>query len=209
MQALSAFLPRLVPLVPGCPDLLATRAVLDAAIWFCEESLWLRQVQPATTCTANVSTYTAPTSTDQSVARVLNVWVNGQLIAPIALNDAQYLPVVNKSTPQGYYTSHSDGVWSVVLYPTPDYAYTLQMEVALRPTRTSTTLQNDLFELWLEPIVRKAAAIVCGHADMPCSDPGKATEYEMQARALMNKARTEGTIGRVRASQAVTKRKFA
>ena len=208
MKQVTDFLPRVIPSVQGCPEPMAVRAVVDSAIAFCEESLVLREKQDAFSTVANTVAYDLDAPVAQQVARVLNVWVDGTVIDPIP---SELIGIVDtRSTkPTGYYTTRVDSQWQLNLSPTPDAAYSVVVEVALRPTRDAKIVQDDLYNLWIEPIVAGAVGRLMSTPQQPFSDPVTGEAKTLQATAGSRKARVEGTFGRVKSSQRVAPRPLA
>jgi hypothetical protein len=196
-----------MPLVPGCPEPLAKQALQDAAIAFCEESLVIREKQNFTTF-ANTSTYTLTSPTDQQPARVMNLWVDGVLILPSA-SDSVTAVSSTAAQPVTYYTTRDSSVFLLNLYPQPDAVYTIIAEVAMRPIRAAASLQDDLFDLWIEPIVEGALARLMSMPGQSFTDQPASMAMRASSLSKARKARTEGGIGRVRASRRVTPNPFA
>ena len=208
MKTVASFMPRILPYLPGCSQPMASQALVDYAISFCEDSLVLRQTQEPIAVVANVSAYSLDAPADQQVARVIHVWLDGKLIQPLPSD----VPIPGDGLvrrPTAYYTTRVDSELLVNLYPIPDADYTLTVETALRPTRDATTLQDDLFTLWVEPLVLGTLSTVMTIPDQPFSNPAAAMTYSARALQLSRKARIEGGIGRVRSSQRVAPRPFA
>jgi hypothetical protein len=208
MRPLTDFYPRILPYAPGCPEVFAAQALVDGAIQFCEESLVLRERQDAFTSQANVASYDVAAPTYQQVARIINVWINGTKIQPAASEDVGVVDSPSPTTPSTYYTLRGDGTFSLVLYPTPDAAYSVIVEVAYRPQRGALQLQNDLYDLWLDPVTSHAMARVLSVPGVPWSDPQTGAAYKMQAATATRRARIEGAFGRVQSSLSVSNNSF-
>lgn len=208
MIAVVEFLPRLMPYVVGCPEPMATQALVDSAIAFCNDSLALHSVLEAQQTQINNPEFDIGVATGQAVCRVLRVWVNDREIKGAAvdqINDAGG----TSGQPRMFYTRQIDSVLTALLHPTPDAVYSLRVEVATRPTRAAKSFENDLFDLWLEPVIEGAKARLMAIPDQPFSNPGAAVSAAANAMYLSRKARVEGSYGRTRATGRVQARPLA
>jgi len=201
MKTLATFLPRLMPLVPGCPEPLAKQALQDSAIAFCEDSLVLREKQTFPTVAAT-GTYTLTSPTDQQPARVMKLWLDGTLLTPSA-TDTVSAVTSTPSTPTTYYVTRDSSVMLLNLYPVPDGVFTIVAEVAMRPVRAAASLQDDLFDLWMEPLIEGALSRLMSMPGQSFTDQSGAMMLRSSAQSKSRKARNEGGVGRVQASRRV------
>jgi len=204
----TAFLPRLLPYIPGCPQTMALQALVDSAISFCEDSLVVRQRLDRQLTTMGQAEFDIGVADTQKVTRILKVWLDGAEIYPAAADivDDQ---VLAQARPRTFYTLLDDAGLIAVLYPVPDQAYTLDVEVALKPARSATSLHSDLFETWLESVVEGAKARLMAIPDQPFSNPANAQLCAMQAARMAKKARIAGAFGLVRGSLSIKPRPLA
>ena len=208
MKPISDFFPRMLPYLPGCSEPLAAQAVLDAAIAFCEDTQAVREQLDSFTTSAGVGAYELDTPSQQQVARVFDVVVDGRPMAAIAAEDVGPASEAIGS-PMAFYTTRYGSEFLLHLFPTPDGAYNVQVRAALRPTRNATQLEDDLFNLWSDAVLAGAMARVMAIPGQPFSDPAGSAGYSMAATRATNKARVEGNFGRVRAGMRVRGRPFA
>lgn len=210
MKPLSAFFPRILPYLPGCPEPLAAQVLLDAAIEFCDSSLVLRQnLDSFKTFAGQVQYDLDPPSAQHDINRVLGVTLDGkELSSGLAEVIRGDLPTAG-AKPRGFYTDRTDSVFTLMLSPPPDGAYNVVVNVALSPSRTATQLDDDLFYLWVEPVVAKTLA-------RAMQVPGQPFTNLAQARVLLDSAarqtvssRVESNYGLVRGSMRVRNRPFA
>ena len=209
MIPVSNFFPRVLPFVLGCSDPLAAQAVVDAAIVFCEDSLAIRQVlDPITVSVAGGNEYTIDTPMQQSITRVLTAWIDG---VQIAVNPQDQISQLRTDTgkPVGCYTRRIDSTLTVVVYPIPDASYTLTVECAMRPVRGAAQLENDLYDLWVEPISSGALSRLASIPDQPFTNLGLATAHLNLALRGSSKARVESSYNRTRGTQTVRPRPMA
>lgn len=208
MKPVSDIFPWVLPHVIGCPEPLAAQAVTDYAIAFCEDSLAIRQRLDGFSTVSGTAQYTLTQPTDQLIARVLDVWVDNAKLSPVASN-VPAPPVPELRRPEFYYTTRSGSVTVLNLYPTPDSAYTVVVDVALRPVRGAATLQDDLFDVWLDVLVSGALGRLMSTPNQPFSDPAYGAVLAQRALSLSRKARIDSGIGRVITSQSVKPRPMA
>jgi hypothetical protein len=182
------------------------QALIDAAVTFCEDSLVVRHRLDATTQRALADEVDLDLPANQSVARILGVWVNGNLIQPVLAEQAG--DTVATGMPTAYYTRRNDSELQLLLYPTPDQPCRVAVEVALRPLRTAKLLEDELLDRWMPAVITGALALIRAIPDTPFSNPLAATLHARDAALLTAKARAEGAYGRVRGSQSVAMRPF-
>lgn len=208
MKPLSEFFPRVLPYLPACPKPLAEQMLLDSAIAFCTQSDFVRESLDVQRTTAGIASYELELPAQQEVARVLRVVVGDRELT--ALPSAGSHPTDARTAPPAcYYTTRNESALEIRLYPTPDRAYPLAVEVSLRPARSAVSLQEDLWDLWLEPIAAGAIARAMMVPGQPFTDHALAQMYAAQAQAGINKARREGIAGRLKGSLSVRMRAFS
>jgi hypothetical protein len=168
MRTWDEFLPEIMPFVPECPDVVVRGAVRDTAMEFCEETLCWQDTMDAR---VEVSERDIPLSTDDDdivIVRPLRIGTedDGELTPKSTrwldrnVADWRY----ETGTPV-YYTLPMNGVlW---LAPHTDTAFTLDLQVALKPGPDSTEGPDDLF-------TDHRAAIQAGAIARLCVMPGKA-----------------------------------
>lgn len=208
MKPLSDFLPRLLIYTPACSEPLAEQALLDAAIDFCERSSVIRYTTDPIAVIENIVEYEicAP-SNDQTVARVLKVFLNGEPIEAIMAEVRTPVPE-DPARPSGYSIIEDDCGLTLRLNVIPDDAYTLSVELALRPAKTARKVDSRLYTRWMDAVVAGALSRLYAVPGQPFSDGGAAVYQASRAARMMNSARIEGSYGRVRGSMAVRSRPF-
>lgn len=207
MTPLSAFRSRIAPRVQGCFDPIIDQAVLDTCIDFCERSLVVRRMLATFPTVAGTGTYTPPvTAVTQSVTKFIRVWRDDVEIAPA---DEGYIPgsggffagpAASQAAPS-FFGSTEPG--SIALYPTPDKVYTINSRVALRPTRAATTVEDQLYEEWVEVIVAGALMRLMSMPDDWQNLP-LAKAYAAQYEAGINVAMLKASQGQTRAELRVS-----
>jgi len=208
MRPVSDFLSRVMPSVPGCPQPLAEQAIRDAAIAFCEDSLALRERLIPFTTIRGVAEYSLiPEDSDTQVARVIDIYLDGTRLSPCV--SAPPAPSDSLSAPTAYYTTRVGSAFQVALSSTPDKEYTVVAEVALRPTRSASTLDDDLLDLWADAVTAGAIGRLSSVPGEPFTDLAVANAAQQIAIRGARGARSEMGVGRVRGSMRVTQRPLA
>jgi len=210
MKPLSVFYPRILPYLPGCSEPLVDQVLVSAAIAFSERSLALRQNLDSFRTVIGIDQYDldAPT-TNHDIDRVMSVSVDGrELGAGLFETIRNDLPTAN-AKPRGFYTDRTDNVLTLKLSPPPDGRYPVIVNVNLRPAMTATQLDDDLFNMWAEPIVAMALARAMQIPDQPFTNFARAQQLLDSAARQTNSARIDGNYGSVRGSMRVRSRPFA
>jgi hypothetical protein len=210
MKALSAFFPRILPYLPGCPEPLAAQVLIDAAIEFCDSSLVLRQnLDTFNTVVGRVQYDLDPPSAQHDINRVMGVTLDGkELVAGMAEAIRGDMPTA-PAKPRGFYTDRTDSVFTLMLSPPPDEVYSVLVNVALSPARTATQLDDDLYNTWINPIVSSAIAQAMQIPGQPFSNPAQAQILLNSVARQTVTSRIEGNYGFVRGSMRVRSRPFA
>jgi len=209
MKPLSAFYPRILPYLPGCPEPLVDQVLLNSAIEFCEASLTLRQnLDSFRTVVGKVEYDLDPPTKNHDINRVMGVTLDGRELRPglfeAIRND---MPTAN-AIPRGFYTDRTDNTFTLRLSPPPDKVYPVTVSVTLRPARNAVLLDDDLYNIWIDPIVSGAIARAMQIPDQPFTNPGCAQELLMSASQQTVNSRIEGNFGLVRGSLRVRPRSF-
>jgi hypothetical protein len=210
MQALSAFYSRILPYLPGCSEPMVDQVLVTSAIEFCEATNSLRQNLDAFNTRVGAIEYDIdPPSAQHTIARVMGVAVDGVELAPgmaeVIKND---LPT-QAAKPRAFYTDRTDSVLTLRLSPPPDMAYRVVVNVALRPARSASELDDDLYNLWVDPIVSGAIARAMMIPDQPFTNPAQAAALMASAARQTAASRVESNYGLIRGSMRVRARPFA
>ena len=210
MKALSAFFPRILPYLPGCPEPLVAQVLIDAAIEFCDSSLVLRQnLDTFNTVVGRVQYDLDAPSAQHDINRVMGVTLDGkELVAGMSEALRGDMPTAS-AKPRGFYTDRTDSVFTLMLSPPPDEVYSVLVNVALSPARTATQLDDDLYNTWINPIVSSAIARAMQIPGQPFSNPAQAQILLNSAARQTVTSRIEGNYGLVRGSMRVRYRPFA
>jgi len=219
MISLDSFLTRLLPQVPACPEPTALQALLDASIDFCEETQVVRYVTAPVALVAGTGTYALTVPSDTRVSRIIRAWCGSRrlVMVPAAEIDSPLAYVTNTgdaTASQGAPTlAYTKTAGSVSVYPLPDTAsastYLLSALVALSPTRAATTVDDSLFNEWVEYIVAGALYRLALTPGTPYSDAAVATAAVAVYRLGVNRARVEANRNRTGGDVVVAMHPFA
>lgn len=210
MKPLSAFYPRILPYLPGCPEPMVDQVLLNAAIEFTESSMTLRQNLDYFNTSPGIVQYDlVPPTTQHDINRVMGVTVGGiELTAGMFEAIRNDLPT-GQARPRGFYTDRTDNVFTLMLSPPPDGEYQVIVAATLRPARNATQLDDDLYNIWIDPIVSGAIARAMQVPDQPFTNFAQAQYLLDSAAKQTNSSRIESTYGLVRGSMRVRNRPFA
>ncbi len=209
MKALSAFRSRVSPRVQGCNDMLIDQAVLDSCIEFCDKSLAVKRMLDAFPLVAEQSQYDLSPPAGQVVVQVMRVWCDTSELQPVdedtlasPFQFVQAIPGHTRRPAMPGFFSESDPS-QLSFYPVPDKAYTVNLRVALRPSRAATQVEDQLFETHIETIVDGALARLYV---MPSefANPAAAKLHLDKFHAGIDEALLQSSRGNTRAQQRIT-----
>ena len=209
MKPLSAFYPRILPYLPGCPEPIVDQVLVNSAIEFAESSLTLRQnLDPFNTIVGIAQYVLDPPTANHDIHRVMGVTLGGRELHPGLVEAIRGdLPTAN-ATPRGFYTDRTDNTFTVMLSPPPDTEQSVVVNVTLRPARNATQLDDDLYNIWIDPIVSGAIARAMQIPNQPFTDYARAEALLASAAKQTNASRIESMYGLTRGSMRVRARSF-
>lgn len=211
----SSFLDYVLPHVPGCTQEMALLEIKNTIIDFCEKSLILQADADPITTIANIADYDLEPPRDRLVVKIMKVWFKKDLLDPYAPDEVDTPSiynqrsgaVVNKGDPR-FYIQKDARTFSV--YPIPDKtsASAITMRVALKPTRSATTIDDLIYEEYAETVGRGAVSRLALSPGKPYSDDKLAAVSNALYTAGLNVARDRAQKGYVRASKQVKLRRI-
>jgi hypothetical protein len=206
---LKSFLPRLLPYVVGCPEPLALQALRDSAIEFCQRSLVLTTLLDPINLRAGVANYEIQPPENTQVAQTLKAWTDGVLLQPIPYEMAGVLSLPG-GQPRYFYGQEIDESYFLTLLPTPEKKLTggLKVRAALRPSRSTDTVNDLLYERYAPAVVDGAMGILMAVPNQPFTDFGMAGARLASARSQASAARQDALSGRVQSSLSIRMRAF-
>ena len=210
MKPLSAFYPRILPYLPGCSEPMVDQVLVNAAIEFAENSMTLRQnLDPFNTIAGRVQYDLYPPTSNHDINRVMGVTLDGAELRPGMFEAIRNDLPTGKAKPRGFYTDRTDSTFTLMLSPPPDDSYQVVVAATLRPTRGATQLDDDLYNIWIDPIVSGAIARAMQVPDQPFTNFAQA-QYLLDSAAKQTiSSRIEGNYGLIRGSMRVRTRPFA
>jgi hypothetical protein len=204
MAVYEDFLEYVAPAVPGAPEPLLIRAIRDACIDFCVETQLFQQALEPIPSIAGIADYTIETPDDTKVSMVMKAWYDGTEITDITQDEAtvntlttQFGTTPETGTPRRLVYTGSD---TVLLDPVPDTsAKDLVLVAALKPSRASTTVFDQLYEDYAEAIGEGALSKLMNIKSTVFYDPNESLLKAKKFREAMNKGMVranQGNLGR-------------
>lgn len=169
MATYETFLEYVRPSVNGASEPLMVRAIRDACIDFCAQSQIFVQMLDPIVSVANIADYDIESPDDTMIAKVVTLWYDSTIIQNVTQKDlvrpdvaaAQFGLSVVPGTPKRafFVTNSSPGNPVLYLDPVPDTSnLNIILSVALKPSRDSTTVFDQLYEDYAEQIGHGAVA---------------------------------------------------
>ena len=222
--ALTAWAPEIDPAIPGLPEPALQRAVRNAAIEFCQETLLWTLALDRINVVADTKTYTLTIPPAQSGQIVLvddvKYKVNGadddqfRTLDPISkisenINSSGSWQW-HEATEPGYYYVEEDSNTTLILYPIPTVASAsgLLVTPTLKPTLAATTVADFLYNQHLKAIRLGALAYLFDIDGMPWSNPQKAERNRVLFRSAINSAKWLKITGATKRPLQVRHRRF-
>lgn len=210
------FFPYVMPDVIGAPEPLVVQAVRNACIEFCEKSLILTRDHDPITVVSGIIDYDLEPPTGYIVVKVQKAWLDNNPLNPLVPDFVKDASVYNRlfssyqaqtSTPSAFLQKDAR---SISIWPVPDQQYKngLTMRVALKPSRASTEIEDEVFEDYAEAIgqgamYRLQASVGKAYTNSEMAGVNKGL-FEM----AINVARQRATHGHVRSNLSVKMRKI-
>jgi len=192
MVNVSEFRTYVTPHLIGVSDMLVDRAIVDAAIEFCEGSLIVAETFDTFTTAIGTPDYDLDAPTGQRVIRVMRAWCDASEMTAMAADDmplGAYGSVSSSlSRPQAF---HEISAGVMGLYPIPDAAYTVTIRAALKPNRNATQLADVLWEGWADTIADGALARLYGQLSQQWGNTALSIVHTQRFRVGINRALIE------------------
>ncbi len=198
MKKLEFFLPRILPWCLGAPEPLVYQALIDSASQFCEESTCVHYISDPITIIPNVNEYDIDLPVGMDLARVMKVfYATGPMDRP-------------NGQPMNW---RMDGLDTLRIDPTPTQSLQagvyMFIEVATKPSRNASSLDDRLYNDWIEGVVGGAIFRLCSTPDQPYTNPANAAMGLRAFNQWRGKAQYECTKHRVKRDTVVRPRPFA
>lgn len=211
------FFPYVLPDVVGAPEPLVVHHIRNACIEFCEKSLILTRDHDPITVLQNKVDYDLEPPGGYLVVKVQKAWLDNMPLDPIAPDFVREAAVYNRlyatynaesaSTPRGYLQKDER---SISVWPKPDRKYQngLTLRVALKPTRSSTTIEDVIFEDYAEAIAQGAMYRLQASVGKAYTNPEMAAINKGLFDQAINVARQRASHGHVRSNLSVRMRRI-
>lgn len=157
MAAITDFLPYVLPYVAGCPSPLAEQYIRDVCIDFCTYSLIAQEAHLPVSARQGVDTYSFTPPQGMEVLMIMRAWYEKAPIAVFNLDSPAMRPEMistrflgantNGGTPRALKMDNTK-TFTLNVAPATDSAAAITMQVALKPTRTATTVPDILFNYY-------------------------------------------------------------
>lgn len=209
------FLDYVLPQVPGATNEMALLEIKNTIIDFCEKSLILQTDLDPITTIPTISDYDLEPPNNRLVVKIMKMWFKGVNLDPRALDEI-YTPspfntnsgaLVERSDPRFYYQKDAR-TFSVYPIPNARDSLAITLRVALKPTRSATTIDDLIYEEYAETIGHGAITRLALSPDKPYSNPQLAAGRNALYISGLNVARQRAQDGYVRASKQVRIRRI-
>ena len=207
MAALTDFHPYVLPQVPGCPEPTVDLAIRSALIEFCEKTLIVQRDLDPVTVVKGIVDYDIDPPTGQLVTRVLRLWFKDRELTPTAPDNVHNAEVYNtlfsgadkeRSDPR-MFIQKDERTFTIYPIPKDTVANGLTVRVALKPTRTTETVEDVLFEDYAETIAQGALFRLLSMPSKPWTNgPGASAALTLFTTGI-NTARQRAARGHTRA----------
>lgn len=189
--------------VKNCPSLMAVQALSDAARdFFTRSRAWRKTVEVA--LQQGTHTYEPDAGAGALWIGLNRADIGAKPLDPVAVDAAIDHSIEDKPR---YYGSE-DGE-KVVLYPTPDGAYTLNLTLECIPAIGGTEIPDAMLAKYAKFLAHGAAADLLNQEGYPWYNPGKAAFHKAKFEEGVNDAAVAMEVGHTRASQSVHMRPLA
>jgi hypothetical protein len=210
------FLSRVLIEVPGCAEISAVQAVRDSCIEFCEKSLVLVRDHDPIFIRAGSVDYDLEPPAGYLVIKVMRAWLENAELFPFSPDAVADAAVYNRnfssyqaapSLPQRFLQKDER---TVSVWPVPDKNYPngMTLRVALKPTRSSTSVEDVIFEEYAETIASGALGRLMLSAGKPYSSPQAAVAHKALFMQGLNVARQRAGHGHTRSNLSVRLRRI-
>jgi hypothetical protein len=215
MTAHTAFLDYVLPQVPGATNEMALHEIKNTIIDFCEKSLLLQIDHDPVTAINNIMDYDLEPPSGRLVTKIIRAWYKGVPLDPVGPDEINSASVYNQLS--GAVIRREDprlitqkDARSFSVYPIPNETVpnAITLRVALKPTRTSSTIDDVIFEDYAEIIGHGAISRLALSPDKPYTNPQLAVARNALYLAGVNVARDRALKGYVRVSKQVRMRRI-
>lgn len=193
MAKFELLLPEIRAEVPGAMDITIVANIRKAAIDFCDRTRVYRINHDVIKTSGTLMEYDLDPPSKTVVSDIIWVTYDGDnAINPkelIAKTDEGIRPYtqLSRSTYTCYYSWPSSKVISVA--PQPVAGNNLELRVALKPTPTATSIDDDIYNEWSEAFYHGALARLHNQPDKDWSDASAGAYHQQEYEFLIHRAK--------------------
>jgi hypothetical protein len=215
---LTQFFPFVLPSVLGCPDPTLLQAIRSACVDFCTTTLMVQELVPLSVATGSQD-YEVDVPSQMQLVKVLGVFLEDTWLEPVSVESVRKGVALrgdvgsaqaSHSTPTAYFQK-TPTTPEISLYPLPivDITEGLTVRAAFAPTRSATSVDNTLYDHWVEAIAAGALSRLMALPGQPYTNPAEAAAMRAQFSAATRSASILARTGRIAASSRVSPKRFA
>lgn len=208
--AFDLFLPEVLPECPGVPEPVAINAIRNASFDFCRQTLIWSEFKDAAAYTALTAEYQVAPPTGAQVVQVVSLALDdGRTLYPSTLDDivAARPQWQTHTGPIETFVHSAPGTFRFVAIP--ENSGTFVAQVAYAPLRTATSVDERLYNLYLETIKFGALWKLKSLTGQSWTDPAAAAADLQLFNQGIGRAVTDRTRSNSRASLRVAPQWFA
>jgi hypothetical protein len=207
------FLPEVMPYVQDVPEVVAVQAIRNSCIEFCEKTHYIQESLDPITGIKNIGNYDLDANdSNYKVVEIMQAYYGDQLLIPKSQEELnQIYRTSNWEDLSGnpyYYFRPRAGEVRLVTKPIITEANKLKVKAAIAPKRSSTTVDEELFERFLEYISFGARARLYNTPNQPYYDPKTSMEYTKRFYDAIGEVRTRVYKGLTRTAVNIEFQRF-
>ena len=207
------FLPEVMPYVHDVPEIVAVQAIRNACIEFCEKTHYLQENLDPITGIKDIGNYDLDANdSNYKVVEIMQAYYGDQLLIPKAQEELNQIYRTSNwenlsGNPYYYYRPRASEV-RLVTKPIITEANKLNIKAAIAPKRSSTTIDDEMFERFLEYISFGARARLYNTPNQPYFDAKTSMEYTKRFYDAIAEVRTRVYKGLTRTAVNVEFQRF-
>lgn len=205
------FLPYIAPNVSGCPAGVMVQAIRNAAIEFCENTRLWKLRATGTDILKDEARYAYDTPSNAKVIEAVYVAINNSQLVKTCREELdeccpEWRETVD-SRPKEYFMDTANTI-RLVGIPSEDILGSLDVDVAVKPSRSAVDGPDFLFENWVEVIAHGALARLHAMAGNIWADPSLVKYHRKKFRHGISKAKSKELKSRQTISRKIKYRPF-
>lgn len=216
MKTYEDFLDEVMPHVPGCTNEIATQAIKNAVIEFCEKSLILQTDHDPMSVIAGEVDYDLEPPAGYLVSKILKAWFKNTELVPTSPDDIAKPALYNRDftdvdagrADPTLIIQKDERTFSLFPIPLNSEANVVTMRIALKPSRSSTKVDDLIYEDYAEVIAHGALTRLMLSPGKPYSQPQIGVARNNLFSSGINLARQRASSGHVRSTRQVQFRRI-